>query len=123
MEEFRSDSSRGPTSFGRKAIRRGLALLPPRCCWQRRFPYAGYSRSRRARAERDDADRDFNSACTWLTLHADHPGPILTRHPGEVYLATGRQALEVSTSETPGEIDASSEPLTQPSAASVLPTC
>ena len=40
---------------------------------------------------------------------ATRPGPILTRHPGEVFLATGRQALEVSTSERAGEPDDQSD--------------
>ena len=49
----------------------------------------------------------FDAACAWLAWHGDRPGPVLTRHPGEVFLATGRQSLEVSTSERQGEPDAS----------------
>jgi hypothetical protein len=51
------------------------------------------------------ANREFDAACAWLAAHADRPGPVLTRHPGEVFLATGRPALEVSTSERPGDQD------------------
>jgi len=71
------------------------------------LPYSGYSLiTGRARA-RDAGNRAFDAACAWLAWHGDRPGPILTRHPGEVFLATGRQALEVSTSERQGEADAS----------------
>jgi hypothetical protein len=51
---------------------------------------------------RDAANRNFDAACEWIDQHEDPPGPVLTRHPGEVFLRTGRQALEVSTSERPG---------------------
>jgi hypothetical protein len=53
-----------------------------------------------------DANSEFDAACAWLVRFADHPGPVLTRHPGEVFLATGRHALAVSTSERPGDTDA-----------------
>ena len=70
------------------------------------LPYSGFAiatAERRARAEDQSA---FDSACRWIRDEADHPGPILTRHPGEVFLQTGRRALEVSTSERPGAVDA-----------------
>ena len=41
--------------------------------------------------------------------HAIRPGPVLTRHPGEVFWQTGRQALEVPTSERPGDVDADAD--------------
>ena len=70
------------------------------------LPYSCYSvLSGRARGRDAAAHQDFDSACEWLIRHASRPGPILTRHPGEVFLATGRQALEVSTSERAGERD------------------
>jgi hypothetical protein len=34
---------------------------------------------------------------------------VLTRHPGEVFWQTGRQALEVATSERPGDADADAD--------------
>ena len=55
---------------------------------------------------RGEEDRAFDAACEWIRTKADRPGPILTRHPGEVFLRTGRRALEPSTSERPGAIDA-----------------
>jgi hypothetical protein len=73
------------------------------------IPYTGYllatGRSRLA----DPGNRDFAAACSLLRERGDRPGPVLTRHPGEVFLATGRPALEVSTSERPGDVDASPE--------------
>jgi hypothetical protein len=68
--------------------------------------------SGRSRA-RDPVTRAFDMACVWITERADRPGPILTRHPGEVFLATGRQALEVTTSERPGDTDAAPEAIAQ----------
>src|SRR5262249_51666002 len=49
----------------------------------------------------------FDAACGWLAEQADQPGPVLTRHPGEVFWLTGRQAIEVPTSERHGDVDAS----------------
>jgi len=71
------------------------------------LPYSGYSLITGGARARDAGNRAFDAACAWLARHGDRPGPILTRHPGEVFLATGRQALEVSTSERQGEADAS----------------
>lgn len=71
------------------------------------LPYSGYSVLKMQLRPQVDPNRDFDRACAWLVEHGDRPGPILTRHPGEVFLATGRQAIEVSTAERPGEIDAS----------------
>ena len=38
--------------------------------------------------------------------NAMHAGPVLSRHPGEVFLATGRRGLELSSSERSGDPDA-----------------
>jgi hypothetical protein len=58
-------------------------------------PYSAYmlgtSRTRALKA----TDRDFDAACDWIAVHADRPGPILSRHPGEVFWQTGRQSLEI----------------------------
>jgi hypothetical protein len=73
------------------------------------LPYAGYSLiTGRGRAT-DLRNRDFDAACAWLARNGDRPGTVLTRHPGEVFLATGRQALEVSTAERSGLPDADPE--------------
>jgi hypothetical protein len=73
------------------------------------LPYSSYSIITGRSRARDAANRDFDAACAWIAHDGDRPGPVLTRHPGEVFLATGRHALEVSTSERPGEADAPSE--------------
>ena len=36
---------------------------------------------------------DFDAACQWINQNATRPGPVLTRHPGEVFWQTGRQAV------------------------------
>ncbi len=69
------------------------------------LPYAGYTLATAGRRARADRDPDLDAACTWLRT-APRPGPVLTRHPGEVFLRSGRRALEVATSERPGDADA-----------------
>src|SRR5439155_20570700 len=70
------------------------------------LPYSAYLLATgRARAL-EASHRDFDAACAWLASHADRPGPVLTRHPGEVFWQTGRRALEVPTAERPGDVDA-----------------
>jgi hypothetical protein len=65
--------------------------------------YLALTRSSRASAAEN---REFDAACGWLKDEARRPGTVLTRHPGEVFLATGRPALEVSTSERAAEPEA-----------------
>ena len=63
------------------------------------MPYAIYSlASRRAGAQRQN-HADFDAACSWIMGEAKSPGPILTRHPGEVYWLTGRQAVPAGLEE------------------------
>jgi hypothetical protein len=70
------------------------------------LPYPIYSLvTGRARGRDVAVHREFDAACEWLRLHGVRQGPVLTRHPGEVFLSTGRQALGVSTSERAGESD------------------
>jgi hypothetical protein len=69
-------------------------------------PYSAYMLVMgRARAF-ESMQRDFDAACGWLAAHPKPPGPVLTRHPGEVFWLTGRQALAVPTAERPGEVGA-----------------
>ena len=66
-------------------------------------PYSAYmlgtSRNRALKA----SDRDFDAACAWIASHEDRPGPILSRHPGEVFWQTGRQSLQVPEARRPGD--------------------
>jgi hypothetical protein len=56
-------------------------------------PYNAYSiLSGRAGAQRG-THAGFDAACLWITEHATRPGPVLFRHPGEVFWQTGRQAV------------------------------
>jgi hypothetical protein len=67
-------------------------------------PYSLYAAlSDRAGAQRR-LHADFDAACAWIATHGDHPGPVLTRHPGEVFWQTGRAALELDT-EDPAVMD------------------
>ncbi len=70
-------------------------------------PYSGYQLAR-GKARRGSGDeREFSLACRWILQNARRPGPVLARHPGDVYWRTGREALEVESSERPGFEDAS----------------
>jgi hypothetical protein len=70
------------------------------------LPYSAYMLIMgRARAF-ESMHRDFDAACGWLAVHPEPAGPVLTRHPGEAFWLTGRQALAVPTAERPGEVDA-----------------
>jgi hypothetical protein len=54
------------------------------------IPYPAYAiLTHRAEAQRR-SHADFDAACTWIAREAKHPGPVLTRHPGEVFWQTGR---------------------------------
>jgi Dolichyl-phosphate-mannose-protein mannosyltransferase len=56
-------------------------------------PYAVYAvATGRAHAGRL-THADFDAACQWIDQNATRPGPVLTRHPGEVFWQTGRQAV------------------------------
>jgi hypothetical protein len=92
----------GMRSSWRRLIAAGLVLGAS-------LPYSAYALvAGKARAA-EAAQRDFDAACAWLSAQADRPGPVLTRHPGEVFWQTGRPALEVSTSERPGDADADAD--------------
>jgi hypothetical protein len=57
------------------------------------LPFAVYAiATGRAEAERQ-THADFDAACRWIVVEGRRPGPVLTRHPGEVYWQTGRRAL------------------------------
>ena len=73
------------------------------------LPYSVYATIAGRAKAMEAAQREFDSACEWLVHHGDRPGPILSRHPGEVFWQTGRQGLAVSTEERRGEQDASPE--------------
>ena len=49
--------------------------------------------------------RAFDAACAWVSGDTTRSGPILTRHPGEVFWLTGRRSLSPS-SDDPNQIDA-----------------
>ena len=57
-------------------------------------PYSVYSIiNGRAEAQRR-IHVDFDAACQWVTDDATEPGPILTRHAGEVFWQTGHLTIE-----------------------------
>lgn len=61
------------------------------------LPYAGYALvTNRAEAARR-THADFDAACAWIARQTGPNGPIMTRHPGEVYWLTGHTALPPSS--------------------------
>ncbi len=70
------------------------------------LPYSSYSLIR-ARARAVEADqRDYDAACAYVASRLDRPGPVLSRHPGEVFWMTGRTGLAVASTERSGDRDA-----------------
>jgi hypothetical protein len=68
------------------------------------IPYPAYALiTNRAEAQRHTQDA-FDAACAWIARHGDRPGPVLTRHPGEIFWQTGRPAL-APADEDPVAID------------------
>jgi Dolichyl-phosphate-mannose-protein mannosyltransferase len=58
------------------------------------IPYSVYSIvNGRAEAQRS-IHVDFDAACQWIAGHTTGPGPVLTRHPGEVFWQTGHATIE-----------------------------
>lgn len=57
------------------------------------LPYSVYALATgRAEAQRR-TNAGFDAACAWIAREGNRPGPVLTRHAGEVYWQTGRTAL------------------------------
>lgn len=73
------------------------ALRQPRACaaflvLAASTPYSAYAVVSGRSAALRHGQAGFDAACTWLK-EANHPGTVLTRHPGEVYWLSGRKAL------------------------------
>jgi hypothetical protein len=68
------------------------------------LPYAAYSLATDRAAAQRQTYRDFDAACAWIVRAGNQPGPILARHPGEVFWLTHRQALS-APSDDPAVID------------------
>jgi len=81
------------------------------------LPYSCYMLAAGRTRALEATHRDFDAACSWIAGHAGRPGPVLSRHPGEVFWKTGRQGLEVPTSERPGQRDADSDAIARTIAA------
>jgi hypothetical protein len=86
---------------GRRRARRGAALVLVAAS----VPYSVYAvvTDRAAAQRRQHAD--FDAACAWIARHPFPAGPVLTRHPGEVFWQTGRPALAPDSDSAAG-IDA-----------------
>ncbi|MHB1556292.1 MAG: ArnT family glycosyltransferase [Isosphaeraceae bacterium] len=97
---------RWPEWASRRLNARRARLIASALVLAAALPYSMYATIAGKSWVSTPAERDFDAACAWLAGQADHPGPVLTRHPGEVFWRTGRPALEVPTSERPGDIDA-----------------
>ncbi len=63
------------------------------------LPYTCYAVASARSHALEASHREFDAACEWIATHAERPGPVISRHPGEVFWRTGREGLEVSGSE------------------------
>ncbi|MFI5456117.1 MAG: ArnT family glycosyltransferase [Isosphaerales bacterium] len=98
--------SRLARSSGRRLRRSRLRFYAATLLLATSLPYSGYLMvTGRTRAP-EATHRDFDAACTWIAAHAQRSGPVLSRHPGEVFWRTGRQGLEAPSTERPGDLDA-----------------
>jgi hypothetical protein len=57
------------------------------------IPYAAYAAATGRAAAQRLTHSNFDFACQWLTSRAARPGLVMTRHPGEIYWQTRRQAV------------------------------
>lgn len=57
------------------------------------LPYPVYALATGRAAAQRRTNAGFDAACRWLRFEASRPGPVLTRHPGDVYGRTGRRAV------------------------------
>jgi hypothetical protein len=73
------------------------------------LPYSIYAIATGRNSVVEASQRDFDAACDWISSRATHAGPVLSRHPGEVYLRTSRQGLDVPSAERSGDRDADPE--------------
>ena len=63
------------------------------------LPYATYAIVfARAEARRQNF-QNFDGACAWIAREGTRAGPILARHPGDVFWLTGRRSLSPSSDE------------------------
>ena len=70
------------------------------------LPYSAYTLVAGRSRVMEASHGEFDAACRWLAVNGSRPGPVLTRHPGEVFWQTGRKSLEIPTAERPGDVDA-----------------
>jgi hypothetical protein len=54
------------------------------------IPYPAYALLTHRAEAQQRSHADFDAACAWIAREAKRPGPVLTRHPGEVFWQTGR---------------------------------
>lgn len=68
------------------------------------LPYSVYAAITDRAGAQQQQHADFDAACRWLAQPGRRPGPVLSRHPGEVFWQTNRQALGVGENDAPEEI-------------------
>jgi hypothetical protein len=61
------------------------------------LPYPLYALTTGRAAANRQSHADFDAACAWLAQPTTRPGPVLSRHPGEIFWQTGRAGLTPTT--------------------------
>lgn len=68
------------------------------------IPYSTYAIATRRVAVRESGFADFDAACAWLAAQREPAGPVLSRHPGEVFWLSGRTGV-MAKGETPEDVE------------------
>lgn len=83
----------GLAVLGRPISRRRARLAASWLVLAMSVPYSAYAAATDRAGALRRTHADFDAACQWIARHGTRPGPVVTRHPGELYWQTGRQAI------------------------------
>lgn len=97
-------AQRGLAGLGRGVGWPRLRRWPAAALVLASMPYSLYSASAHRAGAQADQHADFDAACRWIANEGLQPGPVLSRHPGEVFWQTGRPALGIVSAD-PAAID------------------
>jgi hypothetical protein len=91
-EDRRTSAIERPT--GPQATYRNNKRIIARLIVLSTLPYSLYNLAPGRFEGRRRVHAGFDAACAWIATDATQSGPVLARHPGEVYWQTGRLATE-----------------------------
>lgn len=83
---------------------RGVTVWIARLILAASLPYSVFAIVTDRIGAQQRTQREFDEVCEWIRARVEQPGPVLSRHPGDVYWLTGRSAL-APASDDPSEIE------------------